>query len=136
MIATALKLAARGLAVLPCKNIPGDPNHKAPWVFRGFKDASTDDSIIRAWWTHWPNALVGVVAEKFCALDVDLQHAEAAAWLGQHHDQIPITRTHRTQRGGLHFLFCPHPGIGCSVGTLAPHIDTRGQGKGYIVWWP
>jgi hypothetical protein len=123
--------------VLPCRNIPSDPDqHKAPLTSLGFKDASTDAAIIRAWWECWPNALVGVVAWKFCAIDVDLQHAEARAWLDQHRDRIPVTRSHRTQRGGLHFIFKPHPGVGCTVSAIAPGVDTRGQAKGYLIWWP
>ena len=130
-------LARRGVGVFPCKNVPDDPDqHKAPLTPHGFWDAATDETIVRAFWERWPNALVGAVAKQFCAIDLDLQHAEARAWLDRHRDKIPITRTHRTQRSGLHLIFRPHPQIGCSVGTLAPHVDTRGQGKGYVIWWP
>jgi hypothetical protein len=130
-------LARRGVGVFPCKNVPDDPDqHKAPLTPHGFWDAATDETIVRAFWEHWPNALVGAVAKQFCAIDLDLQHAEARAWLDRHRDKIPVTRTHRTQRGGLHLIFRPHPQVGCSVGMLAPHVDTRGQGKGYLVWWP
>ena len=130
-------LARQGVGVFPCKNIPADPEqHKAPLTIRGFKGASTNEAILRGWWQCWPDALVGVVADKFCAVDVDLQHAAARAWLDQHRDKIPVTRTHKTQRGGLHFIFRPHAEVGCSVGILAPHVDTRGQGKGYVIWWP
>src|SRR5262249_49074169 len=80
--------------------------------------------------------LVGAVAERFCVIDIDLHHAEARAWLNRHRNKIPITRTHRTQRGGLHLIFRSHPQVGCSVGILAPHVDTRGQGKGYVTWCP
>jgi Bifunctional DNA primase/polymerase, N-terminal len=130
-------LARRGVAAFPCKNVPNDPEqHKAPLTDRGFKDASTDEAVIRGWWQCWPNALVGAVAERFCVIDIDLHHAEARAWLDRYRNKNPITRTHRTQRGGLHLIFRPHPQVGCSVGILAPHVDTRGQGKGYVIWWP
>jgi len=130
-------LARRGVGVFPCKNVPDDPDqHKAPLTPHGFWDAATDETIVRAFWERWPNALVGAVAKQFCAIDLDLQHAEARAWLDRHRDKIPVTRTHRTQRGGLHIFFRAHPEIGCSVGILAPHVDTRGQGKGYVIWWP
>jgi hypothetical protein len=133
----ALALACKGIRVFPCKNIPGDPEqHKAPLTIRGFRDASTDETVIATWWERWPDALVGVVADRFCVIDVDLQHPEARAWLDQHRARIPCTRTHRTQRGGLHFIFRPHAQVGCSVGILASHVDTRGQSKGYIIWWP
>jgi hypothetical protein len=130
-------LARNDIATFPCKNIPTDPaQHKAPLTLRGFRDASTNEAVIRAWWQCWPDALVGAVAEKFCAVDVDLQHAEARAWLDQHRNKIPVTRIHQTQRGGVHLVFRPHAEVGCSVGILAPHVDTRGQGKGYVIWWP
>ena len=130
-------LARQGVPAFPCKNVPNDPEqHKAPLTDRGFKDASTDEAVIRGWWQCWPNALVGAVAERFCVTDIDLHHAEARAWLDRHRNKIPITRTHRTQRGGLHILFRAHPEIGCSVGILAPHVGTRGQGNGYVIWWP
>ena len=71
----ACGLARQGVRVFPCKNIPADPaQHKAPLTIRGFRDASTDAAVIRAWWQCWREALVGAVAEKFCAVDVDLQH--------------------------------------------------------------
>jgi hypothetical protein len=130
-------LARQGVPAFPCKNVPNDPEqHKAPLTDRGFKDASTDEAVICGWWQCWPNALVGAVAERFCVIDIDLHHAEARAWLDRHRNKIPITRTHRTQRGGVHLLFRPHAEVGCSVGILAPHVDTRGQGKGYVIWWP
>jgi Bifunctional DNA primase/polymerase, N-terminal len=133
----ARSLGRQGAGVFPCKNIPTDPaQHKAPLTVRGFRDASTDEAVICAWWECWPNALVGVVAEQFCVIDVDLQHPEARSWLDQHRDRIPSTRIHRTQRGGLHFIFRPQAEVGCSVGSLASHVDTRGQGKGYVIWWP
>jgi len=130
-------LGRQGVGVFPCKNTPADPEcHKAPLTIRGFKDASTEEAIIRGWWQCWPDALIGVVAEKFCAVDVDLQHEAARAWLDQHRHKIPITRCHMTQRGGLHFIFKPHPGVGCTVSAIAPGVDTRGQAKGYVIWWP
>ena len=64
----ACGLARQGVRVFPCKNIPADPaQHKAPLTIRGFRDASTDAAVIRAWWQCWREALVGAVAEKFCA---------------------------------------------------------------------
>jgi hypothetical protein len=133
----ARDLAHRGVGVFPCKNVPDEPDqHKAPLTPHGFWDAATDETIVRAFWERWPNALVGAVAKQFCAIDLDLQHTEARAWLDRHRDKIPVTRTHRTQRGGLHFIFKPHPGVGCTVSAIAPGVDTRGQAKGYLIWWP
>ena len=126
------------IPIFPCKNIPGDKEqHKAPHTARGFKDATTDYIQISRWFDNqWPNALIGVPAgTHFVVVDVDLQHDDARCWLEANKHRIPLTRIHRTQSGGLHFLFQPHDGVGCTVSKIAPHVDTRGRG-GYIIWWP
>ena len=137
MITVALNLARKGIAVFPCKNMPGDKEqNKAPLTPNGFKDATTDIATIEGWWRRWPNALIGVpTGDRFVVVDVDCQHADARDWLRRNTALIPPTRTHLTQSGGLHFLFAPHAGIKCTTSKLGPHVDTRGAG-GYIIWWP
>jgi hypothetical protein len=127
----ALGLARRGIPVFPC-----DPQTKRPLTKNGFKDATTDPDQVHLWWTEHPYALSGVpTGAKFVALDVDLQHGEALAWLQQNRHRLPLTRTHSTRSGGKHYLFAPNDKVKCSAGKLGPHIDTRGHG-GYIIWWP
>jgi hypothetical protein len=137
MIAVALNLARKGIAIFPCKNMPADKEqNKAPHTANGFKDATADVATVEQWWHRWPNALIGVPAgERFVVVDVDCQHADARDWLKRHTALIPPTRTHLTQSGGLHFLFQPHAGIKCTTSKLGPHVDTRGGG-GYIIFWP
>jgi Bifunctional DNA primase/polymerase, N-terminal len=128
-IATALRLAGKGHAVFPCS-----PETKAPLVARGFKDATRDSDTIRNWWRLAPDALIGVpTGLKFVAIDADLQHVEAQRWYGN--ANLPLTRVHLTRSGGRHLLFRSDDRVGCSVGKIWPHIDTRGKG-GYIIWWP
>ena len=116
----ALELAVQGYSVFPC----GD--NKAPHTSRGFKDASTDLEIIDSWWTHWPDALIGVpTGEKFVVIDADLQHAEAQWWYAR--ANFPLTRKHETRSGGRHLLFQPHQDVKCTASKLHPHVDTRGQ---------
>ena len=55
----ALDYAARGLPVFPCNPTPTKPRAKTPLTPRGFKDATTDPDLIRAWWHQWPSALIG-----------------------------------------------------------------------------
>lgn len=136
MIAAALDLARKGIAIFPCKNMPADKEqNKAPHTANGFKDATTDVAAIERWWHRWPNALIGVPTGRFVVVDVDRQHADARDWLDQNSHRIPPTRTHLTQSGGLHFLFGPHAGIKCSTSKLGPHVDVRAAG-GYVIWWP
>lgn len=47
----ALAYAGHGVPVFPC--IPGG---KAPLTRNGFHDASTDRSLVAAWWSMNPNA--------------------------------------------------------------------------------
>jgi hypothetical protein len=125
----ALKLVRR-VPIFPC-----GPD-KRPLVPRGFKDATCDPAVIEACWQQWPDALIGVpTGSKFVAVDADLQHPEALAWLELNRSRLPLTRTHFTRSGGRHYLFRPHPDVKCTAGKLHPHIDTRGLG-GFIIWWP
>ena len=127
----AFHLAARGLAVFPC-----DRASKRPLTSHGFKDASADCDLVRAWWSRHPDAVIGVpTGIKFVVIDLDLQHVAARRWYGEHGTRLPDTRTHLTRSGGRHLLFKPTSRVGCSAGKLGPHIDTRGLG-GYVIWWP
>ena len=132
----ALKLARKGIPVFPCRNCPEDkPKDKTPLTPHGFKDATCDPEIVHQWWTSWPDALIGVpTGERFVVVDVDLQHPEAQEWYGK--ASLPLTRKHHTRSGGRHILFQPHDAVGCTAGKIWPHVDTRGHGRGYIIWWP
>ena len=112
---SALSLAAKGVAVFPCKNRPDDPKiDKRPHTANGFDDAVTDPS----------------------AIDLDFtKHDEALAWYEHNRDRLPRTRMHITRSGGRHFLFKPHPEIKNSAGKIEIGVDTRGAG-GYCIWWP
>ncbi|HET6497059.1 MAG TPA: bifunctional DNA primase/polymerase, partial [Thermoleophilia bacterium] len=54
MLRAALDFAARGLPVFPCKA------DKAPLTAHGYKDATTNENTIRAWWGRRPDAEIGV----------------------------------------------------------------------------
>ena len=73
-------------------------------------------------------------ASGFDALDVDPRHG-GDAWLAENRGWLPVTRTHKTRSGGLHFLFAHAPGVRNSVSKIATGVDIRGDG-GYVIWWP
>src|SRR5262249_9064057 len=117
--AEALKLARRGIPVFPCINRPGQDDDKRPLTPNGFKDASADPDMGHEWWTGWPEALLGVPAgKKFVVVDVDLEHDDAQQWLADNRARVPLTRTHRTRSGGLHWLFAPNDKIRCTASKL------------------
>jgi hypothetical protein len=47
----ALRYAAGGRPVFPCVD-------KKPITAHGFKDATTNDVVIRRWWERWPEAQI------------------------------------------------------------------------------
>ena len=127
-----------GLPVFPCRSHAervGDKilQIKSPLTIHGFKDASLNTEQIVAWWTQYPDALIGVPTGEpslLFAIDVDPQGAQ---WYLEHSNQLAAGRVHQTQRG--HHLLYRACGLPNSTGTLAPGVDTRGEG-GYIIWWP
>ena len=112
-LTTALNLAGVfGCPAFPCGT------DKRPLVARGFHAATTDPETILDWWRRWPDALVGVPAIKFCALDIDLKHPEAERWYAEQCSAIPYTRKHFTRSGGFHLLFRPDPRMRSTAGRL------------------
>ena len=55
LIAAALFYIRNGFPMFPCK-----PRRKEPLCQHGFKDATTDEETVKAWWTKWPQANLGM----------------------------------------------------------------------------
>ena len=92
-LAAALEYAALGLRVFPCL-----PRDKRPAVAHGFKEATTDADQIRAWWTRWPDANIGIATGDGLLWRMDgkpLGRGPRVAWLpwpGRHVVQITDVR--------------------------------------------
>jgi hypothetical protein len=138
-IHAALTLAEEyGLPVFPCRvhdEVINGKVYKAksPLTSGGFKDATQNLEQIEKWWHQYPDALVGVPTGKcsrLFAVDVDPRGAD---WYATNTDRLKAARIHKTLRG--HHLLYRDIGLGCSTGSLADGVDTRGEG-GYIIWWP
>lgn len=128
----ALKLAAAGLPVFPCRNVPGLEGHKAPLTKHGHKDATTDADQIRQWWAKHPNALIGMptgARSGIAVLDIDCKNGKdgfpsVPGWKGLSPLRV------ETGSGGAHLYFQAHRPIRNATGSDG--VDVRGEG-GYVI---
>src|SRR5262245_20017010 len=136
-LAAALAYAKLGLAVFPCKEAAKKP----PLTKKGYKDATTSEERIRAWWTKWPAANVciatGQVSGGLVVLDIDNKNGvdgEASLRGLLNGRELPDTREVRTPSGGRHLYFRVPKGVEVksSAGKLGPGLDVRGD-DGYLV---
>lgn len=135
-IKAALTYAEHGLPVFPCRAID-----KKPLTKHGFKDATTDPDVVRAWWKKWPlmsiGSPTGLTMDAF-VFDVDrpkgprvLQEMEAI------YGQLPTTLEQQTGGLGrqLFFAMPPQVHVGNSASKLGKNLDVRGTG-GYVILPP
>lgn len=142
LLAAALSYAARGWAVFPlhsplqprnicsCMRSDCDRVGKHPRTQNGLSDATTDAEQIRAWWSRWPTASVGLrTGNGLVVVDCDPGRADTEAF----ERSLPATLTALTGGGGRHYFFAG--AAPCSQDRLAPGVDVRGDG-GYVVAAP
>lgn len=118
---------------------------KRPRVKSGFHAATQDAAQLRAWWRQWPDSLVGVPTGQqtgLVVIDYDPDKATSAThgWMAEHTDLLLSTRTHKTGRGGFHYLFASRDRYQTGTdlvlgGSPRRGIDLRANG-GYVIWWP
>lgn len=125
---------ARSLPVFPCDQ------RKRPITRHGFKDASRDQQTVNRLFRDPAAKLIGVptgTASGTVVVDIDVKNgAPGAAWIREHRDHLPRTRTHRTPSGGEHLVFRYPAGgldIRSTAGVVAPGVDIRANG-GYACW--
>jgi hypothetical protein len=115
----ALKYARRGWSVLPVMN-------KRPLLssWTEYQQHRATEEEIRAWWTQWPKAGIGIATGRVSNIIViDVDSEEGLRALGT----IPPTLTARTQRGGFHLYFEYVPGVPNCVGVVK-NVDVRSDG--------
>jgi len=105
----------------------------------GLSDATTNEIRIRAWWTKWPDANVGIATGSpadIIVVDMDnkrgVNGSGNLAALSSSLGGIPETLTATTGCG--EHLFFKHPGalVRNNTSKLAHGVDVRGDG-GYVV---
>jgi putative DNA primase/helicase len=135
MFKAALEYAKMGWFVFPLKE-----RDKVPLTSNGFKDATTDPEVIKAWWQRWPNANIGIDCGRSSLIVIDLDKKPnfngKDPWdkLCKKYAIDTNTPTAFTGGGGLHLFFKAPDAIMLknSAGKLGKGIDVRGNG-GYIV---
>lgn len=136
MLSFALAYARR----LGWKVFPLEVRGKKPLTLHGYKDATTDEARIRAWWGETPEANIGLACGLSDVAVVDLDGPEAIErWnlivesMGMPFVQAAVQVTGK----GNHLVYRQPDGVRVknTVGQIGEKIDTRGDG-GYIVLAP
>ncbi|MFC1453535.1 bifunctional DNA primase/polymerase, partial [Verrucomicrobiota bacterium] len=100
-LAAALKAIAKGTPVFPCGE-----RQKTPLTPHGFLDATTDETIVRQWWTRWPTANLAVpTGERSGLIVLDVDDEAALSELTAEHGPLPATLQVKTPSGGRHLYF-------------------------------
>jgi RecA-family ATPase len=97
----------------------------------GHNDATTDEEMIRDWWTRDPDAGIGVslAASGLLAVDIDPRNGgwESLAEVEAEHGKLLSTCIAKTQGGGEHRLFLADNLLSVPA-QLAPGIDLKYNG--------
>ena len=97
-------------------------------VPHGLRDASSDETRVRNFWSNYPDANIGAVMGAIVAIDIDPQHGGDAGALEKNHGPMPRTWRAKTGSGGEHIYFTASSVVRNNRGKLAIGIDVRGQG--------
>lgn len=157
MLDAALAYAKRGWPVFPCSPqtkspmLAADRNPETGEKIRGtggVSKATCDAAQIKAWWSKWPKAMIGVAMghNGLFAIDFDPRTDEGTGEVftlerlkadleAQMGCELPASLSVRTQSGGVHvYLRQPDDGgpLITNRGNLPKHVDVRGKG-GYVI---
>lgn len=139
-MSAALAYAQKGYAVFPLT-----PRDKTPLPgSRGFYDATTDERMIRQWWTAHPDANIAIATgsyanpkRKLVVIDVDANKAKNKVgdetlhkWEADH-GEMPDTCMAVSGSGGVHYYYIA-PDKYKSIDNVINNIDLKAEG-GYIV---
>jgi hypothetical protein len=128
---------AIGYARLGWPVLPLVPNSKLPLTKNGFKDATTDETQINAWWTKTPDANIGICVgptSNLFIIDVDNKGGKNGngelAKLIEVNGPLPETYIVRTANNGFQHYFT-FPKAAAFKTQLAEGVDLKFNG--YVV---
>jgi hypothetical protein len=140
----ALEFASQGWPVLPVHSVSSDGRcscgkpdcpapGKHPATRQGYKDATTNRDLIKAWFSESARNVGIATGETFCALDIDDNTESAWVIADQLVGGIPYTLSAKTRRG-FHFYFTVEEHrVPSFVLSTQPRIELIGYGKYVIV---
>jgi len=141
MLSEAIDYARRGWYVFPCRERPGQPYQKngatltplekTPYVSKGLHDATIDEEQINAWWTRFPDAMIGINAgmSGLFVVDIDKKNVNGLDTFATWNINDTAGLHSLTPSGGMHIVFS---GKGKSSSNGKTGVDTRGEG-GYFI---
>lgn len=131
LLEAAITHARNGYHVFPCK-----PKDKRPATPNGFKDATTDETTIRAWWKENPEYNIGLptgTVNGFWTLDVD--GSEGHKSLRTFEQDVPkdVPVVHTPNNGShLYFAYDERAEELSNTVRSIPGLDVRTEG-GYVI---
>ena len=148
MLEHALKYASIGWNVFPCNNSSdGDKSKKPLPCFPDYKwgecfsRATTDQALIKEWWTKYPNALIGIGCGNsgLSVVDLDTKHGNNGPSLFATISEEDVATVEQiTQSGGTQLIFKSVEGYDIQNKSNTngyKGIDTRNH-KGYFIAAP
>jgi|GEM_PF-1310668 len=115
-----------------CRHIGKHPRYATGTLTNGAYSATTNQTVIRGWWSTWPNANVGIATgeiSNLLVIDIDPRHGgdetldELVALLGP----LPPTVEVLTGDGGRHLFYRDVPGE--TRGDLGVGVDIMSDGR-------
>jgi hypothetical protein len=127
MLEQALKYARADMPIFPCWS-----GTKIPITKHGFKDASTNEDVIREWWERHPDANIAFSPETMGWAVLDIEWDGENDWqalLAEEGEHEVNTYQVRTPRGGRHLYYQGSlPGkVKLRLATGRAAVDTRGR---------
>lgn len=124
-----------------CPHPGKHPRYERGSLEHGRNSSTTNEGQIRAWWTKWPHANIGIATgpeSGLFVIDVDPRHGgvESLRRLVNEHGELGPQRVVRSGGGGLHLYF-QRPGFKVKsvdnvLGEDFPGIDCKCDG-GFIL---